>query len=95
MKDYHRYNGGAEGSDWRGRSAPEDGYFVFSVVRNPFDRVISAWRFLPALRDQPLERVLYTLPAEGHDYRHITMTQSQQLCDRRTGSPHCGRSHSL
>jgi sulfotransferase famil protein len=79
-----RYNGGVLGKDWIARAAPEDRYFVFSSVRNPFDRVISAWRYLPALASLPLEAVLQNLPAEGHDYRHITRSQSEMLVDARS-----------
>jgi hypothetical protein len=85
MPDFHRYNTGAAGADWQGRRAPEDGYFVFSVVRNPFDRLVSAWRYLPDFRDRPLEWVLENLPRGGHDARHLSVTQAQMLRDPATG----------
>lgn len=84
-RDWHRFNGGAMGSEWQGVSHPESLYFVFSSVRNPFDRIVSAWKYLPLLRDKPLEYVLANLPATGHDYRHISMPQVDLLLDQATG----------
>ena len=85
MRDFHRYNGGCQGAEWQNRIAPEIFYFTFSAVRNPFDRLISAWRYLPRLRALSLEDVLQDLPMCGHDYRHITMTQTEMLIDPKSG----------
>jgi hypothetical protein len=84
MPDWHKYNGGVGGDGWQQRRAPEDCYFVFSAVRNPFDRVISAWKYLPFLQSLPLEFVLRNLPRTGHDFRHITVQQADMLVDANT-----------
>ncbi|QNM83077.1 hypothetical protein H8M03_01560 [Sphingomonas sabuli] len=76
--DSHYGNDGALGrdvQDW------PDGYRVFSVVRNPWDRFVSGWKYLPTLRDKSLREVLADLPTEGHDYRHLTRPQSAILFD--------------
>ena len=83
--DKRRYNGGVLGKDWINRQSPEDGYFVFSAVRNPFDRLVSAWKYLSSLRGLPLEEVLNNLPREGHDYRHITKTQVEMIVSPASG----------
>jgi hypothetical protein len=54
--------------------APAD-YFRFSIVRNPWDRFVSGWRYLPSTRDRALRDVLGDLPREGHDFRHLTRPQ--------------------
>lgn len=56
-------------------------YLVFTVVRNPWDRFISAWKYLPAYRNLSLEQVMASLPQEGHDYRHLTRPQLDILID--------------
>lgn len=61
-------------------SAPA-GYFRFSVVRNPWDRFVSGWKYLPATRDRSLRDVLTNLPREGRDYRHLTRPQHTILYD--------------
>lgn len=73
--DFHRYNDGVLSWDWRRRSAPEDAYFVFSAVRNPFDRLISSWKYLRSTRNLTLHDVLRNPPMQGHDYRHLTRSQ--------------------
>jgi hypothetical protein len=62
-------------------SAPE-GYFRFSVVRNPWERFISGWKFCDSTRNKSLYEVLTNLPQEGYDYRHITRPQHAILYDK-------------
>ena len=62
------------------KSAPP-GYFRFSVVRNPWDRFISAWKYLPATRDRSLRDLLANLPMDGAEYRHLTRPQHAILYD--------------
>jgi hypothetical protein len=82
-----KYNDGILSNDWDLRHD----YFIFSVVRNPFDRVISAWQYLDALRERPLFDVLQNPPREGHDFRHFTRQQVKILGDPRSGSLVCNK----
>src|SRR5262245_32769084 len=81
--EWHLFNNGAGSADWRKRTRNERTYFVFSAVRNPFDRVISGWRYLDALRNLSLREALEHPPRQGHDFRHFTRPQSRILKDRR------------
>ncbi len=85
MPEWHLYNDGILSPEWAQRSAAEQDYFVFSAVRNPFDRIVSAWKYLKATRERPLEEVLVDPPREGHDYRHFTRPQCAILRDASGG----------
>jgi hypothetical protein len=69
-----------------------DGYFTFSVVRNPYDRFVSGWKFCHYTRNRSLMDVLEKLPAcppnlsvvtdpdcEHYAGAHITALQSDRL----------------
>jgi hypothetical protein len=84
-ENWHRYNDGPLGKDWRKRDADVRSYFVFSVVRNPFDRAISGWRYLAELQNRTLQDVLENPPRSGHAYRHFTRLQVELLEDPATG----------
>jgi hypothetical protein len=71
---------------WAERPALEQDYFVFSSVRNPFDRLVSSWKYLKSTRGRPLEEVLADPPSEGHDHRHFTRPQAAILRDAQTGN---------
>ena len=58
-----------------------DDYFVFAVVRNPWDRFVSGWKYLESTKTRSLLEVLRDLPKKGHDYRHLTRLQSDTLFD--------------
>lgn len=73
--DFHRFNDGVLSWDWNERTRRERGYFVYSTVRNPFDRLISAWKFLESTRHRPLIEVLQDLPRHSPDYEHLTRPQ--------------------
>lgn len=73
--NFHRYNDGVLSWDWDKRTPLERSYFVFSAVRNPFDRIISSWKFLESTRHRPLEEVLENPPRETRDYEHFTRPQ--------------------
>jgi Sulfotransferase family len=75
----HQYTDGALSPDWQHR---DRSYFVFSVVRNPFDRLISSWKYLVSTRHRTLLNVLQFPPSNGHDYRHLTRPQVAILRDR-------------
>lgn len=81
MPDWHTYNNGVLEPDWASRPP----YFVFSSVRNPFDRLVSSWKYLESTRHRALEEVLAAPPADGHDYRHFTRPQADILCEPATG----------
>ena len=78
--DWHRYNNGVRSIEWYFRPK---GYLTFAIVRNPFDRLISAWQYLAKTRTKPLAEVLRDPPHRGHDYRHLTRPQSAILTDFR------------
>ena len=81
--DWHIFNNGTLSEEWRQRHELAGGYTVFTVVRNPWDRFVSGWKYLAALRDRPLLDVLRNLPPPetGHDYRHLTRPQLDILLD--------------
>jgi len=76
--DWHFMNDGVLSPEYT--SAPT-GYFRFSVVRNPWDRFISGWKYCATTRQRSLHDVLTNLPREGHDYRHLTRPQHAILYD--------------
>lgn len=53
--------------------------FKFGVARNPYDRFISGWKYLPEIKNKPLREVLLDLPRSGHDYVHLTLRQVDLL----------------
>lgn len=55
------------------------GYYRFSVIRNPWERFISGWKYCSSTRHRALQEVLANLPREGHDYRHLTRPQHEIL----------------
>ena len=68
-------NDGVLDLGWSARGPVEQGYFVFACVRNPFDRAVSGWKYLKALRSRSLEEALEDPPCRGHAYRHFTRPQ--------------------
>ena len=76
--DWHFLNDGVLSPEYG--SAPA-GYFRFAVVRNPWDRFVSGWKYCPGTRDRTLPEVLANLPQDGHDYRHLTRPQHLTLYD--------------
>lgn len=56
-------------------------YFKFAVVRNPWDKFISAWLFCENTAKLPMRDVLRHLPPTGFDYRHVTRLQRETLHD--------------
>jgi hypothetical protein len=80
--EFHRFNDGVLAPDW-GQRDPR--YFVFSAVRNPYDRLVSSWKYLSGTRDRPLLDCLRNPPRDGHDYRHFTRPQLAILRDPQSG----------
>lgn len=54
----------------------------FAIVRNPYDRFVSGWKYLRSTQDIDLVEVLQNLPNKEPrygDYTHLTMTQTELL----------------
>lgn len=60
-------------------TATHQSYFRFAVVRNPWDRLISGWKYCESTHELTLKKVLTALPQEGHDFRHVTRLQCATL----------------
>ena len=78
--DYHYMNEGVLSAEYARRPA---NYFIFSVVRNPWDRFVSGWKYCASTRLRTLRDVLLDPPKTGHDYRHVTRLQVDILFDAR------------
>lgn len=76
--DWHYMNEGVLSPEYH--SAPAD-YFRFSVVRDPYDRFVSGWRYCEGTRGAPLRHLLRNLPRFEHDYVHLTRLQRDVLFD--------------
>ena len=76
--EWHFMNEGALSPEFK--TAPA--YFKFAVVRNPWDRFISGWKYLASTRERSLRDVLTELPAAGKDFRHLTRPQYVTLYDQ-------------
>ncbi len=73
---------------WSEKREKYDDYFVFSSIRNPWDKVVSAWKYCSTTKHRTLIHVLENLPSkagktkeERHDYRHLVRSQSELLVD--------------
>lgn len=80
--EWHTFNNGTKSDapeSWSVAEEKYSEYMVFSVVRNPWDRFVSGWKYCPSTRDREIIDVLRNLPEEGHDYRHLTRLQSEIL----------------
>jgi hypothetical protein len=58
----------------------------FAIVRHPYDKTVSAWKYCKSTRNKELKHVLSSaMPKPGfwrrynHDYVHFTLTQSSFL----------------
>ena len=53
-------------------------YPKFAVVRNPFDKFISSWKYLKNIKEKNIDEVINKLPTrrEFHDWIHITQQQA-------------------
>lgn len=72
-------------------------YLIFVVSRNPWDKFVSAWKYLQkplpkvvestlikglSLKETALNLPQYQTGPAGHDYRHITRNQVDILIDK-------------
>lgn len=76
--EWHRYNDGVLSKGWDRR--PD--WFVFAVVRNPFDRAVSGWRYLRHTRDLTLRQALLEPPPGQFIHYHLTQPQIVFLRDK-------------
>jgi Sulfotransferase family len=81
--EWRLFNDGTLSDEWRRRAEIAPGYRVFTVIRNPWDRFVSGWKYLSATRKKSLKKVLKNLPPPetGHDYKHLTRPQLDILMD--------------
>jgi len=73
--NWHFANDGVLSPEWTAHGELIQSYFKFAVVRNPWDRFISGWKYCQSTCCRSLIDVLRRPPAEGHDYRHLTRPQ--------------------
>jgi len=78
---WHLFNNGTLSDEWRNRNALVKDYLVFTVVRNPWERFISGWKYLSDYKKLSLDEVIDNLPQEGANYRHLTRPQLDILVD--------------
>jgi hypothetical protein len=74
--DWHFANDGLLSPEWP--QVPE-GYFKFAVARNPWERLVSGWKFFKGPRRVPLRLLLEHMPDKGLLYRHLTRPQSATI----------------
>ncbi len=55
----------------------------FAIVRNPYDKFVSSWKYLKSTRDLDALEVLENLPSKRsyHDWLHLTKKQVEYLYD--------------
>lgn len=68
--------------DWETYEKKYKDYLIFSVIRNPWDRFISGWKYCHSTKNKSLNDVLINLPKfneNRHDFDHLTRTQCEVI----------------
>jgi hypothetical protein len=57
----------------------------FAVIRNPYDKFISSWRYLNSMKNLSIDEVITNLPTPGslHDWVHISQLQVEAISHTR------------
>lgn len=79
--EWHMFNDGTLSPEWLKKDEIAKDYLIVTVARNPWERFISGWKYLPAYKNLSLDQVMENLPQQGHDYRHLTRPQLDILVD--------------
>lgn len=69
-------------TDWEEYEKKYTDYLIFSIVRNPWDRFISGWKYCNTTKNNSLNDVLIKLPTfeeNEHDFIHLTRTQCDTI----------------
>lgn len=89
----HMFNDGVLSNDgrfgyWKDRYEKYNDYFVFTAVRNPWDRFISGWKYLPDFKNEEIKQVIKKIPElrKNHKnqfsrYTHLARPQLDTLMD--------------
>jgi len=58
-----------------------ESYFIFTFIRNPYDRIISGWNYVNKYNIPFNNYLNLNFKANSFDYWHVFMTQSRHLID--------------